>query len=187
MFHSNCLSPYLYCHDQKQLTVNKTYVPHIFKTGPYCSPWIPQAMCKLLQEHIMTVYFGSGEGVWVSCWVKSEIDWVCVIVTQSCPTLYDPIDYSPPGSFVHEILPVRILEWVTILFSRRSSQPTDQTQISCILGKLFTIWTTREAPKLTETDHNLLSMPSPGSCKASVGARDLKWLYQTGSASTIVF
>ena len=48
---------------------------------------------------------------------------VKVLVTQSCPTLCDTIDSSPPGSSVHGILQVRILEWVVISFSRGSSQP----------------------------------------------------------------
>ena len=43
------------------------------------------------------------------------------------------------------ILQARILEWVAICFSRGSSQPRDQTQVSCIAGGFFTIWTTREA------------------------------------------
>ena len=42
---------------------------------------------------------------------------------QSCPTLCDPMDCSPPGSSVHGILQARILEWVTMHSSRRSSQP----------------------------------------------------------------
>ena len=42
---------------------------------------------------------------------------VCVLVTQSCLTLCDPMDYSLPGSSVHEILQARILEWVAISFS----------------------------------------------------------------------
>ena len=46
---------------------------------------------------------------------------------QSCPTLCDPMDCSPPGSYVHGILQARILEWVTIPSSRGSSQPRDQT------------------------------------------------------------
>ena len=41
--------------------------------------------------------------------------------TQLCPTLCDPVDSSPPGSSVHGILQARILEWVAISFSRRSS------------------------------------------------------------------
>ena len=40
-----------------------------------------------------------------------------LLVTQSCPTLWDPIDSSPPGSPVHEILQARTLEWVAISFS----------------------------------------------------------------------
>ena len=39
-------------------------------------------------------------------------------VTQSCPTLCDPVDCSPPGSSVHGILQARVLEWVAISFSR---------------------------------------------------------------------
>ena len=44
-------------------------------------------------------------------------------VAQSCLTLCDPMDCSPPGSLVHGILQMRILEWVTIPFPRGSSQP----------------------------------------------------------------
>ena len=62
-----------------------------------------------------------------------------VLVTQSCPTLCYPMDCSPPGSSVHGISQVRILEWVAISFSRGSSQPRDQTQTSCITGRFFTI------------------------------------------------
>ena len=43
------------------------------------------------------------------------------VVAQLCPTLCDLIDYSPPGSSVHGILQARILEWVTVPFSRGSS------------------------------------------------------------------
>ena len=54
-----------------------------------------------------------------------------VLVAQSCPTLCNPRDYSPPGPSVHGISQVRILEWVDIPFSRGFSQPKDQTQVSC--------------------------------------------------------
>ena len=67
-----------------------------------------------------------------------------VWVTQSCPTLCDPMDYSPPGSSVHGILQERIVEWVAIPFFRESSRPRDQTWVSCISGRFFTIWATRE-------------------------------------------
>ena len=56
---------------------------------------------------------------------------LCVLHAQLCPTLCDPMDCSPPGSSVHGILQARILEWVAIPFSRGSSQPRDQTQVSC--------------------------------------------------------
>ena len=46
---------------------------------------------------------------------------------------------------VHGILQARILGWVALSFSRWSSQPRDQTQVSCITGRFFTNWATREA------------------------------------------
>ena len=59
---------------------------------------------------------------------------------QSCPTLCDPIDSSPPGSPVPGILQARTLEWVAISFSRKSSWPRYRTWVSCIAGRFFTIW-----------------------------------------------
>ena len=50
----------------------------------------------------------------------------------SCSTLWDPIDRSPPGSFVHGILPARILEWTDMPSSRGPSQPRDQTCVSYV-------------------------------------------------------
>ena len=70
---------------------------------------------------------------------------VVVLIAQACLTLWDPVDCSPPGSPVHGILQARILEWVAMTSSRGSSQPRDWTQVSCIAGRFFTIWTTREA------------------------------------------
>ena len=49
---------------------------------------------------------------------------------QSCPTLCDPMDCTPLGSPVNEILQARILEKVAISFSRGSSHPKDWTCIS---------------------------------------------------------
>ena len=72
---------------------------------------------------------------------------VCVLVIQLCPVLCDRTDYSPPGSSVLGIFQARILGWITIPFSKGSSQPRDQTWVSCITGKLFTDWVTREALK----------------------------------------
>ena len=66
------------------------------------------------------------------------------LVTQSCSTLCDPMDCSPPGSSVPGTLQTRILEWVAIPFSGVSSQPRDQTGVSCITGRFFTVWATRK-------------------------------------------
>ena len=50
--------------------------------------------------------------------------------------------YSLPGSSIHGIFQAKILEWVTISFSKGSSQRRDWTQVSHIAGRLFTIWVT---------------------------------------------
>ena len=54
------------------------------------------------------------------------------LVTQSSSTLWDPVDRNPPGSSVHGIFWARILEWVTIFYSRGSSWPRDWTHVSCV-------------------------------------------------------
>ena len=68
-----------------------------------------------------------------------------MLVAKSCPTLCDPMDCSPSGSFVHRILQAKILEWVAIPFSRESSWPRDQTHVSCIGRWILYCWATREA------------------------------------------
>ena len=60
-------------------------------------------------------------------------------VAQSCPTLCDPMDCSRAGSSVRGIFQARVLEWVAISFSMGSSPPRDQTQLSLIVGRRFTI------------------------------------------------
>ena len=82
-------------------------------------------------------------------WVLWTVVCPCVLVTRVCLTLWDPTACSPPGSSVHRILQARILEWVTIAFSRGSSQPRDRTRISCIscIGRqILYHGATREAP-----------------------------------------
>ena len=56
-------------------------------------------------------------------------------VVQSYVTLCDPMDCSLPGSSIHGIFQTRVLEWVAISFSRGSSRPRDQTQVSLIAGR----------------------------------------------------
>ena len=64
---------------------------------------------------------------------------VLCVVTQSCPTLCNPMDCSPPDPSVHGILQTRILEWVAISFSRGSSQPRDRTWVFHMTGRCFTL------------------------------------------------
>ena len=86
--------------------------------------------------------------------LKSESE-----VAQSCPTLFDPVDCSPPGFSIHGILQARVLEWVAISFSRGSSRPRDRT------------WLPSEPPgkslclhfSFSENEGNLLSDTGPRS------------------------
>ena len=80
---------------------------------------------------------------------------VKVKVAQSSLTLCNPMDYT-----VHGILQARILDWVAFHFSRGSSQPRDQTQVSCIAGGFFTSWTTREALLLIEVNASCAHLSS---------------------------
>ena len=64
---------------------------------------------------------------------------VKVLVAQACLAVWDSINCSLPGSSVHGILRARILKWVAIPFFRASSQLRDQTQVSCIAGRFFTV------------------------------------------------
>ena len=68
---------------------------------------------------------------------------VFVKVTQSCPTLCDPMQYR-----VHGILQARILVWVSIPFSKGSSQPRDQTQVSDIAGTFFYQLSHKGSPRI---------------------------------------
>ena len=69
------------------------------------------------------------------CWKR-----VCVRAQtlQSCPTLCDPMDFSPPGTLIHGILQVSILEWVAMPSFRGSSWPRDWILVSCIASRFFT-------------------------------------------------
>ena len=64
---------------------------------------------------------------------------VLCLVTHSCPTLCNPMDYSPPGSSVHGILQARILEWVAMPSSMESSQGRDRIQVSGIAERFSTV------------------------------------------------
>ena len=72
---------------------------------------------------------------------ECHVTWLCCVclVAQSCPTLCDPMDCSPPGSSVPGILQARTLEWVAMPSSRGSSQPGDRSQVSHNPGRFFTV------------------------------------------------
>ena len=91
-----------------------------------------------------------------SNWMRSHINYfiltyyylfvvVCYSATQLCLTLFNTMDCSLPGSFVHGTLQARIVEWVAMSFSLWSPQPSGWTQAFCIAGRPITIWATREA------------------------------------------
>ena len=86
---------------------------------------------------------GGPHGLWLEFQVSQKCE---SEVAQSCPTLCDPMDCSPPGSSIHGIFQARGLEWVAISFSRGSSWPRDRTQASRIViaGRRFTGWATRQ-------------------------------------------
>ena len=76
--------------------------------------------------------------------VGSSINQWTSEVSQLYLPLCHPMDCSLPGSSIHGIFQARVLECVAISFSRGSSQPRDQTQVSCIAGRCFTVWVTSE-------------------------------------------
>ena len=103
---------------------------------------------KLSTKHLKIRYpaiklFNKGAAWFSQGWGTSPYS-VCMHVQslQSCLTLCDPMDCSPPGSSVHGILQARILEWVAIPSSRESSPLRDQTHVSgvsCTAGRFFTL------------------------------------------------
>ena len=97
------------------------------------------------------------------------------------------MDCSPPDFSVHGISQVRILEWVANSFSRGSSQPRDQTHISCIGRQVLYHWATREAPLWTAAAAKLLqscptlcnpkgSSPSGSPIPGILQAKTLEWV-----------
>ena len=87
-----------------------------------------------------------------------------VLAAQSHLTLCDPMNCSPPCSPVHGILQARILEGVAMSFSRGSSQTWDQTWVSCITSRFFTIWDSLVAQRVESACNagDLISIPGLG-------------------------
>ena len=81
-------------------------------------------------------------------------------VAHSWQTLCDPVDCSLPGYSVRGILQERILEWVTISFSRGSPRPRDRTRVSHIGGRHFNLWATREATREECSNYHTIALIS---------------------------
>ena len=96
---------------------------------------------SFVSMHIFTFLFLLWSVGYLEVCCLASIKWS--EVAWSCLTLCDPMGCSLPHS-VHGIFQARVLEWVAISFSRGSSQPRDQTQVSCIVSRHFTVSATRE-------------------------------------------
>ena len=111
--------------------------------------WLGKITSKFVYQDLSFISITSGvnDCIWVvRNWLSAgQVCAVLWLVAQSCPTLRDPVDCTPPGSSIHGILQARILEWVAMSSSRGSSQPRDRTQVSRTAGGFFTVWATREA------------------------------------------
>ena len=103
-----------------------------------------------------------------------------VLVVQLCLTICDPMDYNLPGSSVHGICQARILEWVAISFLRGSSQPRDQTCVSCTGRPILYHRTTRGALILRELQFKTLKALQGqdwgyvGGCKMGKGCQKVQ-------------
>ena len=101
------------------------------------------------------------------------------LVTQSYPTLCDPMDCSPAGSSVHGIFQARVLEWVAIAFTRGSSPPRDWTRISSvsrIAGRFFSHWAVLQRKiKIFKKKENLENSAVDG-CHSLIDRMLSSWL-----------
>ena len=109
--------------------------------------------CRITKCHANCFYFLIISPISIS-WntgniavLSLSLEWA--LITQACPTLCDPLDCNPPGSSVHGILQARILKWVAFPFSRGSSQPRYWIWVSCVTGRFFYHWDTRELGALS--------------------------------------
>ena len=120
-------------------------------------PWLIQGICFTISKHchlrLTNKHFFVAKTEGNGCRLEKQQclpQWNCCHVkkrkmllnrVRSC----DPMDYT-----VHGVLQARELEWVALPFSRGSSQPRDQAQVSHIAGGFFTSWSTREAAMLAQ-------------------------------------
>ena len=96
--------------------------------------WVLQGNCEVTRQ--------KGHVQWAWSSVQNLLrgaKWSCSVVSDC-----DPVNCSLPGSYAHGIFQARVLDWVAISFSRGSSGPRDQTRVSRIAGRRFTVWAPRE-------------------------------------------
>ena len=139
----------------KNLNIEHSYDPVILLLGTF-----PKKTKTLIQKDICTPTFIAALFTTAKIWkqpkcpsISERLKKMCYICTvEYCVLSHsvmsdsrDPMDCSLPASSVHGILQVRILEWVAISFSRRSSWPRDWIQVSWIAGRVLTNWAMREA------------------------------------------
>ena len=100
------------------------------------SSGMPLGHPTVAPKHLVMSWFHCNALICGECILSTSSSWLpsCVDAQslQSSPTLYNPMDCSPPGSSVHGIPQARILEWGTMPSSRGSSPPRDQTRVSYV-------------------------------------------------------
>ena len=124
---------------------DQTQVSHI--AGGFLTSWATIKICVETQKTLNRQsnleeekWSWRHQAPWLLIILK--LYYFCCLVAKSCPTLCNPMHYSPPGCSDHGISQARILEWVAISISRGSSQPRNQTHVSCIASGFFikTVW-----------------------------------------------
>ena len=115
----------------------------MYKRSPCCHSWSP----TVYPQHIPQSDLLTNKSRHITPQFKALHAYVCA---QSCPILCHPMNCSLTGSSVHGVFQARIMQWVAIFFSRRSSQSRDQTHVSCVscIGRQFIYQLSHQGPSL---------------------------------------
>ena len=98
--------------------------------GGSCMTWLGVSHSGKMKNYSLTKKRRRIKCFKCNCLETMVVLYLMIYLIQSCPTLLQPVDCSPPGCSVHGILQARILGWVAIPFSRGSSQLRDWTHLS---------------------------------------------------------